>query len=1141
VTYQIVVNNRNFVMNGSSLILKNTLDYETAKRHYFKVQASVSMYFGAVVTSEVGILVIVTDVNDVPPRVVPQNIITVSDTSIAGQPIGLVKVNDPDTQNTISYSVIGSYPFSITGDGYVVVNGDLNSRAGELIVLNFRVSDGKHEVTSSMSIQVHQTKYTASLNENATPGTVIATLTGINTNSFYSLANTYGVFAINSTTGVITLTNSVDYETRKTYDINVVDSLRRNVAHIRLALTDINDNKPTFTPISPVTLNEFSALKTQVLQVKAEDLDSTGQVTYSLTGGNNFFAIDRLTGVITLEKALFSSQTNSFVVNVKAEDDAGFTDQTAITFNVNRISSNTLGCISFSSGGVPNELRISESASIGSVLGSVSANTGTKASSLTYSLDSTSNSTFAISRDGKLSLRKMLDYETAKIHLILVTATDTLRKTSSTWTLVVNVLNTNEHAPVLTATSFTVQENAVVGAYVGRIYAKDVDTVSIMTFYIKSGNNDNKFMINSQTGVVTTNGGLNALGMNKYDLQICVNDTVHSVCQYVVVTVTNVNDGAPSFNVLEKRVGLQSDATVGTILFLVQAADIKDEDTLTYTIDSGNSIVNSMFAIDSNTGVVILKTASPSADSYVFLVCASDGKFKTCIPVTVTVAAIAADVPTFQIPVYAATVTTLTANDTILIRIRAEDTSQAVLEYTIVNGDTNIFSIGRFNGHVTLKNRNALVGGKVYSLNVSATNQATKRIGFTSILIASIKNETAPSSFIKSVNGTKMTVDFNLGTFDQSKSAYYLLIAQEFSPDMDPMNNNLPAVSYYYVINFPEYQYRRFYIANVSQAALNGIKKRTRREVTVAKTDNFEYVAGNEDCSDPKYQTQNAICNGKLKEGTLYRYGIQCVYTNGKVVANVPVTQLPTSAKRTASPTQSATANSSDILYWIIGVVVLGILFWLALLAIAILLCYKRRYTPIDEHDSVPQPVTTVTDPPTHKEKVKMYRPTAYYQEVDLKQDEVGDDDSPLPTNDEAVKVKELPAEPEASTYDTTLTLTHSMVMLENLEGEPESPRQSPVQEPKEYDTISQSMKFGEDKNDWENMDIKLTIDPTGQRDPVITKAEADPVDESYPSPPPSHSNNSSEEYVERKTITTTVSYDEHGNVISENRTEENS
>ena len=53
------------------------------------------------------------------------------------------------------------------------------------------------------------------------------------------------------------------------------------------------------------------------------------------------------------------------------------------------------------------------------------------ASDIVYSLDQrTDSTTFAITSDGQLSLKKALDYETKSSHVVYITGTDTVRKTT---------------------------------------------------------------------------------------------------------------------------------------------------------------------------------------------------------------------------------------------------------------------------------------------------------------------------------------------------------------------------------------------------------------------------------------------------------------------------------------------------------------------------------------------------------------------------------------------------------------------------------------------------------------------------------------------------------------------------------------
>lgn len=170
------------------------------------------------------------------------------------------------------------------------------------------------------------------------------------------------------------------------------------------------------------------------------------------------------------------------------------------------------------------------------------------------------------------------------------------------------------------------------------------------------------------------------------------------------------------------------------------------------------------------------------------------------------------------------------------------------------------------------------------------------------------------------------------------------------------------------------------------------------------------------------------------------------------------------------------TQDSYVITFWIIGLVVLGTLFWLSVLAIALLLCYKRRYredaaygynyADRDNTDHMPAVVTKtnyqINDTVTHHAAPVISHHTTTYVETDT------------------VKVKTNEAYPPKQ---LTESQTHSMVILD-------SPEQTPEASRKEYETRSASLKFNEESPEWESMGIQLRIDPSGKQEPIITRRE---------------------------------------------------
>lgn len=169
------------------------------------------------------------------------------------------------------------------------------------------------------------------------------------------------------------------------------------------------------------------------------------------------------------------------------------------------------------------------------------------------------------------------------------------------------------------------------------------------------------------------------------------------------------------------------------------------------------------------------------------------------------------------------------------------------------------------------------------------------------------------------------------------------------------------------------------------------------------------------------------------------------------------------------------TQDSYVITFWIIGLVVLGTLFWLSVLAIALLLCYKRRYREgaaygysYGDRDNTDRPPAVVTKTNYQINETITHAPIVTHQTTYVETD--------------TVKIK---TDEPYSPVQLTESQTHSMVILD-------SPDQTPEPQRKEYETRSASLKFNEESPEWESMDIQLRIDPSGKQDPIITRKEHD-------------------------------------------------
>jgi hypothetical protein len=117
-------------------------------------------------------------------------------------------------------------------------------------------------------------------------------------------------FAINPSTGAVTLLVSPDFETQASYSFTVVATDAAGNAGeqaVTLSVTDLNDNAPVFTSGASGSVAENAPLSTVIYQAATTDADGTQAnraVVYSLKPGTGDFdalTIDSATGAVTLK------------------------------------------------------------------------------------------------------------------------------------------------------------------------------------------------------------------------------------------------------------------------------------------------------------------------------------------------------------------------------------------------------------------------------------------------------------------------------------------------------------------------------------------------------------------------------------------------------------------------------------------------------------------------------------------------------------------------------------------------------------------------------------------------------------------------------------------------------------------------
>ncbi|XP_053179814.1 protocadherin alpha-7-like [Scomber japonicus] len=186
-----------------------------------------------------------------------------------------------------------------------------------------------------------------------------------------------------------------------------------------------------------------------------------------------------------------------------------------------------------------------------------------------------------------LILQKALDRESIKTHVLLLTATDGGKPPKSgNMTIIVDVSDVNDNAPVFTHDSYTVQlkENSPLGTTVIQVIATDLDEGSNGEVVYTFGNDVDararaRFDLNAETGEITVAGLIDFEEGGTYEIDIQASDkgaATLTTDKTVIINIVDLNDNAPEIEVTSFSHTLREDSKPGTTVALIS---VKDSDS----------------------------------------------------------------------------------------------------------------------------------------------------------------------------------------------------------------------------------------------------------------------------------------------------------------------------------------------------------------------------------------------------------------------------------------------------------------------------------------------------------------------------------------------------------------------------------
>ncbi|XP_055081161.1 protocadherin-23 [Periophthalmus magnuspinnatus] len=482
------------------------------------------------------------------------------------------------------------------------------------------------------------------------------------TYSFGDNSSSTGQFAIDCYTGVITLTQSLDYETQTEHMLTVraSDSLHHTTGEVKVQVLDVNDNAPVFTQVSyQVELSEFLPAETFVVSVSASDRDSglSGEVIYRLLSSplQGFYILPDLGSVFT-NKPL-KSITNSNVVHllVEARDQSEPVRSSVASIEVQIVDSNDHAPVFHQD---TYSLTVPEDTPTETTLLTLSADDedwSPKNTHLDYAIvGGNEEKRFCLEvkliqvenqlrNVAKLVLCNPLDRETTEMYSLTVSVSDRGKPPlNSTAFVTVSVTDCNDNAPKFSNTEYHIQvsENSVVGTRLVQVHAYDPDVGAngLVRYDIVSGNSKQHLTINSQSGVLAVNQSLDYEEDSKYTVTVraCDGSETSDECNVafavIYVTVLDENDNAPYFMFPTVNCSMLENLPAFTHMCSINAMD---DDSgpyglLTYSILTSCLIQNpdhkDAFGIDSFTGDIHTRQTFDyeRENEYCFLVEARD-------------------------------------------------------------------------------------------------------------------------------------------------------------------------------------------------------------------------------------------------------------------------------------------------------------------------------------------------------------------------------------------------------------------------------------------------------------------------------------------------------------------------------------
>ncbi|XP_009951759.1 PREDICTED: protocadherin Fat 4-like, partial [Leptosomus discolor] len=546
VTFKVLTESATFDIDVDGIIsTKTELDYESQNNYILNISLS-----DGNATDYATVFIKVTDVNDNSPVFdITSTTINILENTPAGTSITSVSATDVDEgfNGIVVYTLKGGEgKMDINTSGIILLEKELDREKQGFYNVTVIASDqGQPALSTALNFTIviddvndnppafSSSRYEVSVPEDEVLGRALLTVSatdldaGANALVKYRIVSqqpptSSPVFLVNLTTGQVSLSQQLDYETIKQFEVEVEASdggqpSLRATTRVVVHVLDVNDNPPEFNRAAyDIFVFENLQKGSPIYTFSVTDKDEAGFSQGHFIHNSTSFTVD-MPGILSLrnDTELDRETTSGFTLQVWAVDTEmnGLNSSALFHITVLDVNDNNPEFQMQPYGFVilEGDYMLGASARVGHVT-ATDLDEGENARITYYLSAEDGDNPYSILQDGTVLVTGYVDRETKEKYDLLVVASDNGVPQRQNFTYVsIQVLDVNDNPPQFTNAQYSANvrvATAKEGVSVLSVSATDLDTGNNAVISYSLMNHSDDFHMNNCTGEITLSSNL---------------------------------------------------------------------------------------------------------------------------------------------------------------------------------------------------------------------------------------------------------------------------------------------------------------------------------------------------------------------------------------------------------------------------------------------------------------------------------------------------------------------------------------------------------------------------------------------------------------------------------------------------------